>query len=117
MADISLTVRGLDGLLGGLAATGQRVSRDAADIVQRGGSRYQSRAKYHAPVLTGRLRGDIRIQSGGELTVTVTSHAPYSGFQEFGTSRCSPQPYMGPAEKATTPEIVNEFVALGRTVL
>ena len=116
MAKISVTVTGLDRILAGLEGAQARVDRDAPDIVQRAGTRYQSWAKFFAPVDTTRLRGDIRIAPGGVLDVTVTSHAPYSGFQEFGTSRMSPQPYMGPSERSVSPEVADEFGDLGRNL-
>jgi HK97 gp10 family phage protein len=49
-------------------------------------------AKRRAPVLTGELRAGIRVQ--GSL---VESTADHSGFQEYGTSRMDPNPYMNPA--------------------
>lgn len=116
MADINLTTT-LDGLLAGLAGTAGRVARDAADIVQRAGSRYQSRAQFFAPIDTGELKGSILIDPGGELQTTVTSHAPYSGFVNFGTTRQAPQEFMGESFRSVTPDVVDELTDLGRRIL
>ena len=55
-------------------------------------------AKRNAPVLTGFLRNniipDVQLSIGG-IKGTVTSKAPYSVFQEFGTSRgVTPKRFM-----------------------
>lgn len=118
MADISINgVGGLNRLIANLEATEGRMARDAPDIVQRAGTRYQSRAKFFVPVDTGELRGSITIDPGGTLDVRVTAHAGYAGFVEWGTTRAAPQSFMGPAEQSVTPEVVDEFRDLGRRIL
>lgn len=90
-----------------------RVQREAPDVVQRAGTKYQSRAKFFVPVDTGGLRSSIAIDPGGALEVTVTAHAGFAGFVEYGTSRAAGQSFMGPAERSVTPEAVDEFRDLG----
>lgn len=116
MAEVRFTATGLDGLIGALENTERRIDRDAPDIVQRAGTRYQERAKFFAPVDTGRLRGGIVVEPGGRLDVTVTSTAPYSGFVNWGTSVQAPQEFMGDAERTVTPEVIDEFGALGTRI-
>lgn len=114
MVDIRITgLHSVDHIAEALTDAGDRIEADGAEAVQRGGARYQERAKFRAPVDTGRLKAGILIDPGGTLDVTVTSHAPYSGFVNFGTSRQSPQEYMGEAEYTTTPEVLDEVRTLG----
>ena len=114
MVDIRLdSPSNLDGLIAGLQAKAN-VEREAAEIVQRAGSRYQSRAKFFVPVDTGELKASITIDPGGFLSVAVAAHARHAIFQELGTSVQSGQPFMGPAEASVTPEVVDEFRDLGR---
>lgn len=61
-------------------------------------------AKIAAPVDTGNLRNsishEIRAQgglSGGSIIAAIGPTAEYGAFVEYGTSRMSPQPYLGPA--------------------
>lgn len=112
MAEVRL-IGGVEDLHNALMKAARGAPRKAAQVVQEAGTKYQTRAKYFAPVDTGKLRGGIVIEPGGTLKVTVTSTVPYSGWVHDGTSRQSPQPYMAEAERSTTPDVIDALKALG----
>lgn len=64
-------------------------------------------AKRNAPADSGALRQNIRLQRRGS-TATVSSSLYYSAFQEFGTSKMAPNPFMGPAVDVWAPRLVRE---------
>jgi len=73
-----------------------------------------SDAKYFAPFRTGYLRDHItgRIISrarGVVVTGTIRSSAPYSIFQEFGTSHHREHPFMMPAFNKNKFKMYEEF--------
>lgn len=56
----------------------------------------------------GTLASNIEttIESKSPPTVHVTSHAPYSAFLEFGTSKMAPRPFMSPATQKKKGEAI-----------
>jgi HK97 gp10 family phage protein len=65
-------------------------------IVTKGGYDIEASAKLRAPVDTGHLRASISTDVG-DLGFEVGPTAEYGGYVELGTSRMSPEPYLGPA--------------------
>ena len=68
----------------------------------------EATAKALAPVDTGFLRSavkssDLRNVSQDAPEAEVRAGASYSVYQELGTSRMAPQPFMGPAADKHTP--------------
>lgn len=71
---------------------------DVKKIVAIDGVELLKRAKKKAPYRTGYLRLSIMYEiSDNGLTVTVTPHAPYASYVEYGTRTMDAQPYMRPA--------------------
>lgn len=72
------------------------------------------RAAENAPVLTGKLRGAIRVATAPSLSsayVAVVRVGPsrkgfYGSFQEFGTSFHTPQSFLGPAFEETEQQVM-----------
>lgn len=64
------------------------VAKTARDI--------EADAKGFAPVDTGNLKGSITTDVRG-LSAEIGPTANYGVFQELGTSKMAPQPFMGPA--------------------
>lgn len=80
----------IDGISDSLNTKGKvKVTRQVAEQVAE-------QAKEMAPVDTGNLRASIRVERDGSnhAVVTDVSYAPYL---EFGTSRASAHPFLGPA--------------------
>jgi HK97 gp10 family phage protein len=101
----------------------ERGLRDAlADIrreLERGlrslGEDAVSVARHRAPVLTGELRSSIAADTSsgpGEIAVEAGTDDPTGIYQEFGTSRMPPHPFMRPAFA----EALNQFLARVRRI-
>jgi HK97 gp10 family phage protein len=70
-----------------------RVKRTRAETqawVQEAAQQVLDMAKLDAPYKTGNLVTNIRIDYANSNSAVITSHAPYSVFQEEGTSRGVP---------------------------
>lgn len=90
-------------VLQALYVTGQKVELEAERSITEG----SVSGKNHVPSKPGEPpNADTRlldtsietsIAAQNPPTVHVTSHAPYSTFLEWGTSRMAPRPYMRPA--------------------
>ena len=77
-------------------------------------------AKYLAPVRTGFLRDHITASVTRKrvwIIGTIRSTAPYSLYQEFGTSRNSANPYMRPAFNKNVDRIIRELGTTLREVM
>jgi HK97 gp10 family phage protein len=60
-----------------------------------GGKVFAEGCQEHAPVKTGWLRDHIHEDEAGPLEVVVKPHdTPYAIFQELGTYKMSPRPFM-----------------------
>lgn len=68
-------------------------------------------AKALCPVDTGYLRSSISTDIGG-MEAEIGPTAAYGAFQEFGTSRMAPHPYMMPAADRRTPEMEDAIASL-----
>lgn len=87
-----VTILGLPQLQAKLLALPIVVRRAAEQGRARGLSRVATSAAAQAPRLTGALASSIQA-SGEAVAVSV----PYARFQEFGTSKMSANPFLGPA--------------------
>lgn len=75
-----------------------------------------AQAKLRAPVRTGNLRSSISADIRGlEAVFGPTAH--YGVYLEFGTSRMSPRPFLGPALDDVTPGFVAAMQAIGGSIL
>lgn len=72
---------------------------------------YGSSANDWQPLLrTGELRDSIHYEvNKSKLEVIVGSDSPIAAYQEFGTSRIPPRPFIGRAAFILTPKIANMF--------
>lgn len=77
--------------------------RESTKAVERG-------AKSRAPVDTGELRGSITSATRGN-TGQVSAGARYAFYNEYGTSKMAPQPFMIPAVEAEEPKFVTSLEA------
>lgn len=84
----------------GLAAALRRLEDGVAREVQAAGDDTAERAQAAAPVASGDLRASISVSFrhvGDVIEVEVGTDSPVGIYQEFGTSRHGPQPFMRPA--------------------
>lgn len=85
----------------GLNKTGRRIERDA---------------KILAPIDTGRLRASISPTLKGHL-LTVQDNVEYGIFQELGTRKMKPHPFLKPALLKNIPNIKRDIEAEIRRAL
>lgn len=85
-----------------LSAAGQAAAPLARLAVAKSALDLVAEAKYDAPVDTGFLMGSISATVDG-LQAEVGPTAEYGLYQEVGTSRMAPQPYLFPALERVTP--------------
>ena len=105
-----------------------RIENDhSSELLRRLRDRYQTAlmaggralggyAKELAPVDTGNLRNSIDTQMSAENEVQVGSNVEYAKYQELGTSRNRPQPYLRPAAEANEQTIVEIVASVLRNV-
>lgn len=112
--------------LGKLAAdargAGARVGAKAAAVLRKAAYDVEAGAKGRAPVDTGNLRNSIFTTITGDgrsgtMTAEVGPSAEYGIFQELGTSRMGPQPYLAPAFDAVLPGLTEVVAQLGAEIL
>lgn len=85
-----------------LRAAGPRAEPLARLVVAKTATDLQALAQRAAPVDTGFLRSSISTTNSG-LEAEVGPTASYGVFQEMGTSKMAPQPYLFPALDRVTP--------------
>lgn len=82
---------------GGMAAIVDGIAAEAVDI-----------AKTLAPVDSGDLKGSIEVtrKTGGKFSRSrwIGTDVFYGLFQEYGTSRMAPQPFLNPAAERVAPK-------------
>lgn len=107
-----------------VAATAQKVRKDAIKSIQRGtktgtvyergpgqnlSGTHQASAPGQAPATdTGRLVSSIKAVSNG-LSGAVFSKLDYSFWLEYGTIRMEPRPYLNPALQANKQYFINQL--------
>lgn len=97
----------------------QQVRRRASQIVRATGARVERDAKAGAPVDTGYLRSSITTSNtgGGDTTsAEVSVGANYGIYQEFGTSRMAPHPFLIPAFDRNKPAFLQAMERLANGI-
>lgn len=78
--------------------------RDASRLIRTTAFHIEGQAKILAPVDTGALRNSIQTTVISELEAEVSVGVEYGIYQELGTTRMPPQPFLGPSfEEARKP--------------
>lgn len=94
---MTITFNGADELIRRVNNQPKAIKNEATDIINKTALRVEKKAAYLAPVDTGMLEQNIAAMPNGPLSATITSHASYSIYQEMGTRKIPPHPYMHPA--------------------
>lgn len=96
----SIDVSELNRLSVDLGKTSAAATRKASMVVRKAAFDLEAGAKARAAVDTGSMKGSIGTDIMGALHAEVGPTASYAPYVEYGTSRMSPQPFMGPATDA-----------------
>lgn len=103
----------LQTLLGGAA---NKVTSEMPGVLDKVADAVAAQARANAPVDTGDLRASIGVlRKAGNAGVRhrwVGSELKQAWFQEFGTSRHPPQPFLNPAGEAGVRELEAELAKL-----
>ena len=94
----------------------------AQTVVKKTAKNIEATAKTLAPVDTGFLRSsiktsDLRSVSQDSPAAEVRAGANYAVYQELGTSRMAPQPFMNPAADRHEPAFMQAMEQLAGKVL
>jgi HK97 gp10 family phage protein len=100
-----------------LGRAGLKATTLASQAVRKTALDIEADAKALAPVDTGNLKGSISVDSLGPLAAEIGPTATYGIFQEYGTSRMPPQPFMGPAFDRRSPGLVAAMEQIADEVL
>lgn len=95
-----------------LGKAGFSTARKAAQVVAKTAHDIEATAKSLAPVDTGALKNSI----GSDISALHAEIGPtvsYGIYQEFGTSRMAPHPFMGPALEQHTAAFLAAVEQLG----
>lgn len=88
------------------------IEKDIRDGLERGvalgGEFVKGSARAKAPVDTGQLRSSISSQASG-FNCVVGTNVEYGIYQEFGTYKMPPHPFLIPALEENENEIVNRI--------
>lgn len=106
----------VDRLAADLAAAPAKVEAKGVRAVEVAAQRTQRNAQRFAPVLTGRLREGIRVETEG-LEASVVSTVRYADYVEYGTSDTAPQPYMRPAADLAPDPLADDLGDAGEDIL
>ena len=74
-----------------------RMQGEGPTIVETAAKLAEAEAKINAPYKTGFLTNSIKAEKKSLLTWFVNVYAHYGKYQELGTSKMSPRPYLTPA--------------------
>jgi HK97 gp10 family phage protein len=99
-----------------LAKADEKVTELATKVVAKVALDIEASAKAGAPVDTGALKNSISSDING-LSAEIGPTISYGVFQEYGTSRMAPQPFMGPAVDANEPNFVSAMGQVGEKIL
>lgn len=103
-------------LEGDLRKGAGKVEALAPKVVAKVAHDIEASAKVAAPVDTGNLKNSISTDVDG-LTAEIGPTASYAMYQEYGTSRMRPQPFMGPAVDANEGKFVEAMGQVGEKIL
>ena len=107
MANKSAVLRGEE-LADKLKRYSSKAETQLEKAILKGALMVEGSAKRHSPVDTGYLRGSITHQfykNAYEPYALVGTNTEYAPYQEYGTSKMSPQPFLRPAFDENIEEI------------
>ena len=109
MTSFSLDMAEVEALAGDLERAADEVVKISGDVLDDVSAKFVASAKADAPVDTGATRDSIRAESDGGDMRTIVADTRAAFFQEFGTSKMPPHPFMWPQVPAAVAQMTTEF--------
>lgn len=103
-------------LAGKLKSVQSDINKQSSTVLRKAAKAVERGAKSRAPVDTGTLQGDIYSAVRGKVA-QIIAPTRYAQFNEYGTSRMAPQPFMTPALEAEGPKFLTALEESGDGVL
>lgn len=95
-----------------LAAAPKKISPEVRKVVRSNADKVRDSAKAKARRRTGALQGSITVKgqgNGDSASATIEAGIRYGWFNEYGTSKMAPQPFMWPAVLEVAPGFQQEL--------
>lgn len=86
------------------AAVSRKLRSEIDERLEKSGIVVSNAAKQFSPIDTGRLRASLTHYKEGN-TVYIGTNVFYGVYQELGTRRMSPNPYLRPGAEASRPAL------------
>jgi len=96
-----MTIKGIDNVIANMEKALRQAEAKTSDAIRKAGDTCEAIAKLNSRVSKNPPEGHIHMRDRIEhiphpLKSTIISDAPYSIYNEFGTSRMSAAPFMRP---------------------
>lgn len=111
MSDIRLDLSEVDKLEHDLRKAADNIDDDIDKELGRAAVKIHAHAVAAVPRATGELAGSIYLRSR-QLEHTIGSDEPQGFYQEFGTSRHPPQPWLFPAVDRGLDDLTDRIVRI-----
>lgn len=95
-------------LAGKLKSVQSDINKQSSTVLRKAAKAVERGAKSRAPVDTGTLQRDIYSAVRGKVA-QIIAPTRYAQFNEYGTSKMAPQPFMVPALEAEAPQFVKKL--------
>jgi HK97 gp10 family phage protein len=99
-----ITLVGVNQLFADLDARAKDIEQRTDEAINQAGETCLAEAKSRARVRTGRMRSEIRHEHT-HLSSLVIAPTPYAPYNEFGTVKMSPQPFMRPGHRVGSKQL------------
>ena len=110
MSEVQALAGKIKGASGDLGKDTTKALTKSAKAVERG-------AKQRAPKDTGTLQSEIYSATKGGRVAQIIAPTRYAIFNEFGTAKMAPQPFMTPALEAEAPNFLSAVEDAGTEAL
>lgn len=115
MADVGITVTGLDELRRGLRRVNTELPKELTRIHRGIAQPVAERARGRAPRKSGRLAGSVKAQAGQKYARVAAGRKliPYAGVIHFGWPRRNirPQPFLTDSINELAPRLLDDYLA------
>lgn len=114
---MSLDMSQVAALGGRISASAAVAAKEATKALTQSAKNVERGAKSRAPKDTGELSGAVYSATRGGRTAQIIAPTRYAMFNEYGTSKMAPQPFMAPALEAESAAYIASVETIGAAAL